>query len=56
VSPWVYVGIALLILWALLWLAFRVATGLIHLLLIIAVVAVIWGLMRRGARAVRNRM
>ena len=54
-NPWVILGIGLLVLWAVLWLMFKVATGLIHLLVIVALVAIVWGLLRRGARAVKRR-
>jgi hypothetical protein len=46
------IGIILLVLWALGFFAFHVAGGLIHLLLIIAVIAVVVHLIRGGRRAV----
>jgi hypothetical protein len=55
VNPWVILGIALLVFWAVLWFMFKVATGLIHLLVIVALVAIVWGLLKRGARAVKGR-
>jgi hypothetical protein len=45
------IGIVLLVLWALGFLAFHVTSGLIHLLLVIAVVVVIVHLIQ-GRRAV----
>jgi hypothetical protein len=44
------IAVILLILWALGFLAFHVGGGLIHLLLVIAVIVVIWQLVtgRRG--------
>lgn len=48
--PMVWLGVVLLILWALAWLVFKVVSGLVHLLLILAVIFVIWGLVKRGAR------
>ena len=54
VSAFVWIGIVLLVLWALLWLGFHVVTGLVHLLVIAAVVFIIWGLVKKGARAVNN--
>jgi hypothetical protein len=56
VNPWVILGIVLLVFWAVLWLMFRIATGLIHLLVIIAIVAIVGGLLKRGARAVNRRL
>ena len=53
-SAFVWIGIVLLVLWALLWLGFHVVTGLVHLLVIAAVVFIIWGLVKKGARAVNN--
>jgi hypothetical protein len=47
----VAVGIIILVLWAVLWIGFRIVTGLVHLLLIVAVILVIIGLVRRGASA-----
>ena len=54
VSAFVWIGIVLLVLWALLWLGFHVVTGLVHLLVIAAVVFIVWGLVKKGARAVNN--
>ena len=45
------IAVILVILWALGFLAFRVGGGLIHLLLVIAVIVVIWNLIA-GRRAV----
>jgi hypothetical protein len=36
------IGIVLFILWALCFFIFHVATGIIHLLLVLAVIAVVW--------------
>jgi hypothetical protein len=46
------IGIILLVLWALGFFAFHVAGGLIHLLLIIAVIVVVVHLIRGGRRAI----
>jgi hypothetical protein len=45
------IAVILLILWALGFLAFHVGGGLIHLLLVIAVIVVIWNLIA-GRRSV----
>ena len=55
-NPWIILGIVLFVAWAVLWLMFRIATGLIHLLVIIAIAMFIWGLVKRGARAVNRRV
>jgi hypothetical protein len=56
VHPLVWLGIALLVLWGILWLGFKIVSGVIHLLVIVGVVFLAWGLAKRGARAVRNRL
>lgn len=49
-------GILLLIVWGVLWLGFNVVSGLVHLLVVVAVVLIIWSLVKRGARAVDKRL
>jgi hypothetical protein len=51
----VTVGIILLVLWAILWIGFRIVSGLIHLLVIVAIVLLVLGLLRRGKAAVGGR-
>ena len=51
-SALVWIGVILLVLWGVLWLGFNVVGGLVHLLVIAAVVMIGWGLLKRGARAV----
>lgn len=46
------IGAILIVIWLLGWLAFEIASGIIHLLLIIGVVLLVWGLVKRGAKAV----
>jgi hypothetical protein len=43
------VAIVLVVLWAFGWLAFHVASGLIHLLLLVAVISLILHFVRGGA-------
>ena len=55
ISPWGYymlllIGIVLFVLWILGFTAFHVAGGLIHLLLVFAVISIIWHLVA-GRRA-----
>ena len=52
----VRIGIALLVLWAVLWLGFKIVSGVVHLLVIAAVAFIIWGLVKKGAHAVGKRM
>lgn len=48
----VILGILLLVAWGVLWLGFNIVSGLVHLLVLLAVVFIVWGLVKRGARAV----
>jgi len=45
-------GVALVVLWAFLWLGLKIAAGAIHILFLLGLVLVIWGLIKRGARAI----
>jgi len=51
-NPLVTLGVLLLAVWAVLWLGFHVVSGLVHLLVIVAIVMIVWGLVKRGAAAV----
>jgi hypothetical protein len=48
----VSLGILLVILWAVAWLVFKTAGFFIHLLLIVGIIMLILGLLKRGRRAV----
>lgn len=50
----VWVGVALLAVWAALWLVFKVVSGLVHVIVLVAVVLIVWGLVKRGAAAVKR--
>jgi hypothetical protein len=52
--PLLWLGIALVVFWAVLWLGLKMATGMIHLLLIVGLVLVVWGMIKRGARAMTS--
>ena len=52
----VWLGVVLLALWAVLWLGFKILSGLVHLLVVAAVVLIVWGLVKKGAGAVGKRM
>lgn len=54
--PFVWIGVVLLIAWAVLWLGFQILSGLVHLLAFVAVVFIVWGFVKRGANAVADRM
>ena len=51
----VWLGGLLLVLWAVLWLGFKIVSGIVHLLVVVGVVLLVWGLMKKGARAVGRR-
>jgi hypothetical protein len=42
-----YIGIALLILWLVLWLALKITVGAIHLLVLLGVVLLVVGFLKR---------
>jgi hypothetical protein len=42
----VWIGIAMVIAWAILWLGIKMAIGAIHLLLVLGLVAIAWGVMK----------
>ena len=54
-SALAWIGVVLIVLWLLGWLAFEIVGGIIHLLLIVGVVLLIWGLVKKGSRAVSGR-
>ncbi len=45
-------GVALIILWIILWLAVKITFGAIHLLLLAGIVLIVFGLLRSTARRV----
>jgi hypothetical protein len=47
-----WLGVALVVVWALAWLVFRIASAVIHLVLVVGIILAIVALVRRGARAV----
>ena len=52
----VWIGVGLLFLWAILWLGFKIVSGIVHLLVVLAIVLIIWGLVKKGAHAVGKRL
>ena len=51
-----WLGVVLVVVWAVLWLGLKMVSGMIHLLVLVGVALIIWGLVRRGANAVQSRM
>ena len=52
----VALGIVFIVLWAVLWIGFHIVAGLVHLLIVIGVILLVWGLIKRGARAADRHM
>ena len=47
-----WLGVVLLVLWADRWLGFKIVIGVVHLLVIVGVFLLIWGLTKKRANAV----
>lgn len=45
-----WLGVAVVACWAILWLSVKIATAAIHLLLLLGLVFIVWGLVRRPSR------
>ncbi|MFN2397591.1 MAG: hypothetical protein ABR543_02940 [Gemmatimonadaceae bacterium] len=50
-----WVGLALLVLWAVLWIGFKIVSVFVHVLVIVGIVLLVRGLFRKGANAIRDR-
>lgn len=48
----VWIGMVLLVLWGILWLGFHIVSSLVHLIVVVAIAMIVWGLLKKGARAV----
>jgi uncharacterized membrane protein YqjE len=47
----VWVGVAILVVWAVLWLSVKIAAIGVHLLLLLGLAFIIWGLMKRTSQS-----
>ena len=47
----VWIGIAMVICWGVLWLGIKMAIGAVHLLLLLGVVLIAWGMLHKGGAA-----
>jgi hypothetical protein len=47
-KPLVWLGVAMIVAWGVLWLGIKMAMFAVHLLLLIGVVLIGWGLLQRG--------
>lgn len=52
---WVTLGIIVLVLWVVLWLVFRVVAWTVHLLVLVGLALLLYGLIRKGTRQARDR-
>jgi len=43
----VWLGVSMLIAWAILWLGIKMAAGAVHALLVLGIIAICWGLFNR---------
>ncbi|HEU4486695.1 MAG TPA: hypothetical protein VFR96_14505 [Povalibacter sp.] len=41
-----WVGIAMVVAWAILWLGIKMAIGAVHALLVLGLIAIVWGLVQ----------
>jgi hypothetical protein len=46
-----WLGVVMVLCWGLLWLGIKIAVGAVHLLLLVGVVLIVWGLIRRDTTA-----
>lgn len=49
----VWLGVALVVCWGILWLGIKMAVGAIHLLLLLGVVLIVWGFIQGRKSAAR---
>jgi len=50
--PFVWFGVVLVVLWGVLWLGFHIVSGIVHLVVMVGVALIIWGLVKKGANAI----
>lgn len=48
-----WIGIAMVVVWGLLWLGIKIAVGAVHLLLVLGVGLIGWALLRRGTKSLQ---
>lgn len=53
---YVWLGIVLLVTWAVLWLGLHIVSALVHLIVVVALVFIVWGLVKKGAKAIDQRL
>jgi hypothetical protein len=53
--PLVMIGVGVIVLWAVLWLVFRVVAFFVHVLVVVGLLLILWGLFQRGRRQIGER-
>jgi hypothetical protein len=48
-----WIGIAMVVCWGVLWLGIKIAVGAVHLLLVLGIVLIGWALLRRETGALK---
>lgn len=56
INPFVALGVLLLAIRAVLWLGFHIVSGAIHLLIVLTIISIVWGLVTKGARAIDRKV
>jgi membrane protein implicated in regulation of membrane protease activity len=52
---WIILGVVLIAIWVMMWLVFRILSWTIHILVVLGLILLLYGLVRRGARQARSR-
>ena len=52
-KPLVWIGIAMIVCWAILWLGIKMAVAAVHLLLLLGLVLIVWGLVHNRSSTTR---
>lgn len=47
----VWIGVAMVLCWGILWLGIKMAVAAVHLLLLLGLILIGWGMLRRGPSA-----
>ena len=50
-----WLGVVLVVAWVVLWLGFKIVSGVVHILVLLGLAMLVWALVKRGARAVSGR-
>jgi Flp pilus assembly protein TadB len=53
--PLVMIGVGVIVLWVVLWLVFRVVAFFVHILVVVGLLLILWGLLKRGRQQIGER-